>query len=130
MRGVFGTILFGYATIYSIYNAIAKKELVIIDKGGITDNSTSESIGFIPWNDISDIGIKTVKNQKFISLSLNNEEKYKKEFSKREKILLFTKKLLDYGTVNITLTGTGVDVNEFYEKIIEYIKLKKLNIHI
>lgn len=127
---IIAIIFFGLGTIYLIYRTIAKKELIIIDKNGITDNSSAVSFWFIPWNDICNIEITDVKNEKFITLSLNNEDKYLEGTSKVKKTLALTNRSLGYGMVNITLVGTGVDVYEFYQKIIEYIKLKKLNIHI
>ena len=130
-------LFFGFATIFLIYRTIAKKELVIVDKNGITDNSSAVSIWFIPWNDISNIEIKStetqkinwlltaqskkaIENQKFISVSINNEEKYLEQISQWKKMLLLSNKQLGLGTVNITLVGTGVDINEFYQKIIRY----------
>ena len=130
-------LFFGFATIFLIYRTIAKKELVIVDKNGITDNSSAASIWFIPWNDISNIEIKStetqkfnslltpqskeaIENQKFISVSLYNEEKYLEQISQWKKMLLLSNKQLGLGIVNITLVGTGVDINEFYQKIIRY----------
>ena len=130
-------LFFGFATIFLIYRTIAKKELVIVDKNGITDNSSAASIWFIPWNDICNIEIKStetqkinwlltaqskkaIENQKFISVSINNEEKYLEQISQWKKMLLLSNKQLGLGIVNITLVGTGVDINEFYQKIIRY----------
>ena len=130
-------LFFGFATIFLIYRTIAKKELVIVDKNGITDNSSAVSIWFIPWNDISNIEIKStetqkinwlltaqskkaIENQKFISVSLYNEEKYLEQIPQWKRMLLLSNKQLGLGIVNITLVGTGVDINEFYQKIIRY----------
>lgn len=144
---IIGIPFFGYGTIILIKRIITRNELVVVDKNWITDNSSAVSIWFIPWNDISNIEIKstetqkfnslltpqskeTIENQKFISVSLYNEEKYLEQIPQWKRMLLLSNKQLGLGIVNITLVGTGVDINEFYEKIIEYIKLKKLNIHI
>jgi len=134
---IIGILFFGFATIFLIYRTIAKKELVIVDRNGITDNSSSVSIWFIPRNDISNIEIKStetqkfnslltpqskeaIENQKFISVSLYNEEKYLEQIPQWKKMLLLSNKQLGLGIVNITLVGTGVDINEFYQKIIRY----------
>lgn len=134
---IIGIIFFGFATLYLIYRTITKKELVIVDENGITDNSSAASIWFIPWNDIKNIEIKStetqkinslltpqskkaIEKQKFISLTLNNEEKYLEQIPQWKRMLLLSNKQFGLGIVNITLVGTGVDVYEFYQKIIRY----------
>lgn len=134
---IIGVPFFGYWTIILIKRMITRKELVVVDKNGITDNSSAVSIWFIPWNDISNIEIKStetqkfnslltpqskeaIENQKFISVSLNNEEKYLEQIPQWKKMLLLSNKQLWLWIVNITLVGTGVDINELYQKIIRY----------
>lgn len=140
---IIGIIFFGFATLYLIYRTIAKKELVIVDENGITDNSSAVSIWFIPWNDIKNIEIKTIESQKisslipykrtiekrkFISLTLNNEDKYLEQIPQRKKMFLLSNNQIGLGIVNITLVGTGVDINKFYQKLIKYCESKWINI--
>lgn len=120
--GIIGVLFSGFATIYCIYSAITKKELVIFDKNGITDNSSAVSIWFIPWNDIGDIWIRIIGNQKFISLTLYNEDMYLEQLSWIKKALLSANKRSGFWIVNITLVGTGIDIDKLYQKISKYIE--------
>lgn len=58
-----------------------KRPGLIIDSMGVTDNSSSLSLGFIPWSDITSVESKIVQvsvasKQKFVAIKLRNPEVY------------------------------------------------------
>lgn len=117
-------LLSGFGTIFLIFRTIVNKNLIVVDKKGITDNSSAIALGFISWDDIVDIQLKTLtfeeSTQKFISITLADEEKYINKVSALKKPMLIANVKLGYGIANISLNSSGVSIEEFYEKLIEY----------
>ncbi|NBL65837.1 hypothetical protein GV828_11555 [Flavobacterium sp. NST-5] len=74
--GIAGIIFFGFSAIIIIRKLLVPKEGLIINSQGITDNSSGVSAGFIPWDIIVEIKEVSVMNQKFVSIQLNNPEKF------------------------------------------------------
>ena len=74
--GIVSLAFFGICGIFAFKKLFDKKEGLIINKDGITDNSSGTSVGLIKWNDIIDIGIAQVHSQKFIMIKVSNPEHY------------------------------------------------------
>jgi hypothetical protein len=53
-----------------------RKPGLIISSEGITDNTSGLHIGFVPWSDITAVTERTVFNQKFINLAVNDPQTY------------------------------------------------------
>ena len=121
---IFAAFFFGWALIFLVFRTIINKDLVIVDKNGITDNSSAIALGFIPWDNIANIKIETVEyqggTQKFISVILVDEEAAINNVSPLKKPIILANMKLGYSPVNIPLTTTGISAEEFYEKLIAY----------
>ena len=76
IMGVLGIVLFGAAGVFGIKKLFDKKVGLIIDKNGITDNSSALSIGLIEWKDINGIELTQVNSIKFLRIGVKNPEKY------------------------------------------------------
>jgi hypothetical protein len=76
IMGVLGTVLFCAAGVFGIKKLFDKKVGLIIDKNGITDNSSALSIGLIEWKDINGIELTQVNSIKFLRIGVKNPEKY------------------------------------------------------
>jgi hypothetical protein len=74
--GIVAVVFFGICGIFSFKKLFDKKDGLIINQKGITDNSSGTSIGLIKWSDIIGIGIAQVHSQKFIMLEVSNPEYY------------------------------------------------------
>ncbi len=116
--GAAGIIFFGAASIYIIKCFIKPKAVLVIDRNGITDNSSAVSIGFIPWHDIKSVYIKDVLNESFICIDVENIEEKLKGLSSFKKTMI--KRNLKTGAppVSITLGSTSYKP----EKVLEIIK--------
>jgi len=71
------------ASLFKIFDS--KKGLIISDKG-IFENSSFVGLGLIEWEDILEIEIKKVKDQRFFMIYLKNNDKYierRKGFKKK-----------------------------------------------
>lgn len=98
-----GIIFFGYICIYYIKRASEGTPLVIVNKEGIIDNSSAIAVGFIPWENIGKIYIKSTLGNKFIHLNLKT-------------------KIKNRNYVDITLKSTGISPENFLQQILEYRK--------
>ena len=64
--GLASIIFFGLVAITIFRKFSDKKPGLIINRKGITDNSSGVSAGLIPWTDIKEIKISQVMSQKFL----------------------------------------------------------------
>jgi len=74
--GIIAVVFFGICGIFAFKKLLDKKEGLIINKSGITDNSSGISVGLVKWNDIIGRGIAQVHSQKFIMIEVSNPEHY------------------------------------------------------
>lgn len=74
--GVSGILLFGLTGVLVLRKFFDNSNGLVIDNTGITDNSSSVSVGLIEWEDITGILTKRVVTTKFLIVQVNNPEKY------------------------------------------------------
>lgn len=74
--GIVSVVFFGICGIFAFKKLFDKKDGLIINKNGITDNSSGTSVGLVKWNDIIGIGVAKVHLQKFIMIEVSNPEHY------------------------------------------------------
>lgn len=91
----------------------SKKGLIISDKG-IFENSSFVGLGLIEWEDILEIEIKKVKDQRFFMIYLKNNDKY------IERSKGFKKKVV---SINYRMYGSPVAISSNGLKI----SFKELN---
>jgi hypothetical protein len=123
----FGFLFFGYCFYNILKKAKSKKDILIVDEKGITDNSSAFAFGFIPWKDIDDIYIASVTGNQFIELVINNEEYYLQKFSGMKKQAIRINKKMGHQAVCITLNSSGVSPNALLPKIKEMLKQSKVS---
>ena len=71
-----GVPIFGLTTGFLIKRWAFRKPAVVLDEEGITVNASWLSVGFIPWSDVTNAGVTSYLNQRFLGISLQNSEKY------------------------------------------------------
>ncbi|MBA4853009.1 STM3941 family protein [Emticicia sp. BO119] len=74
--GILSIVVFGLAAFVMAKKLKDNAPGLIIDKTGITDNSTGVPAGHIPWSDIKEIKTNKVFNQKFLVIMVNKPETY------------------------------------------------------
>lgn len=72
--GMLSIVVFGLSAIVVVKKITDNKPGLIIDKSGITDNSTGVAAGLIPWKEIKEIKTTKIINQKFITIVLNTPQ--------------------------------------------------------
>jgi hypothetical protein len=65
---------FGICAIFICYKFFDNKPGLIVDKNGITDNSSGVSVGLIKWHEIVKLSVSEVYRQKFILIYVNDPE--------------------------------------------------------
>lgn len=81
-----GIVFFGLGICVFVKKILGKKECLIIDQNGVTDNVTKPQVGTIKWEDIEAVEIEKLINNKMLLIFVKNPEEYldKIEFSKRQ----------------------------------------------
>lgn len=74
--GLSSGVVFGFIAITTCHTLSNNKAALIIDEQGITDNSGSFSVGFIPWTDVQEIKISEGMNIKSLLLVVKNPQDY------------------------------------------------------
>lgn len=118
--GIVAIIFFGFSALFFIKKSLENKDMVVVDKYGITDNSSAISLGFIAWEDIEDIYFDSALGNGFILIKLKDEEKYLQKVSTYKQKLLQSSKEMGYEIVSISLNLTNVDPKVFLQKILEF----------
>ena len=122
--GVLGIVFFGAAGVFGIKKIFDKKVGLIIDKKGITDNSSALSIGLIKWKDINGIELSQVNSIKFLRIGVKNPENYISKAKNGIKAKLMKINMNMYGSP-IYITSNSLKCNfEKLESIIQS-ELKK-----
>lgn len=117
-----GFLFFGAGFLFLLFRLLINRNLVIVDKNGITDNTNAIALGLIEWEDILDIRLNSVNDVggDFITLILADEEKYLNRVSPMKKPMLLANIKMGFSIANISLSTTGVPIEEFYKKLIDY----------
>ncbi|WP_040278788.1 STM3941 family protein [Psychroserpens damuponensis] len=126
--GVICILFFGAIGIYAIRKIYDEKLGLIIDSQGVTGNTNASSIGFINWNDISEIELKQVTSTKFILINVLNPETYIKRAESKMKAKLMRSNLKLCGTpIAITATTLKYNIGELEQLLqTEFNRHKKL----
>jgi hypothetical protein len=74
--GAAAVLFFGACAVYAIVKFFDRKPGLVLGPTGFLDNSSAVAAGFIPWSDVTGVGIFTVGIQKFLVVRVADPEKY------------------------------------------------------
>lgn len=117
--GLFGTIFFGACFLFILKNLISPKEILIVNHLGITDNSSTTSIGFIPWEYINDAFLIKVLDQEFISLDIKDPDILFQNISASKRWFINLNSRFGFSKINITLKSSNYKC-EYVLMVINY----------
>ena len=113
--GIAAILFFGLCAIFIAKKLPDKTPGLIINNQGVTDNSSGVSVGLIPWDDIKEINVTNVANQKFLMLVVKNPDEYinrQKGFIKKKAMQMNYK---SYGSpISISANGLKCNFNELF----------------
>ena len=118
IAGIISIAFFGICAFFIFKKLFDKKDGLMIDQNGITDNSNATSIGLVKWKDMTGIRVLEVVNQKFVMIDVVNPEHYielKKSGIGKMAMKANYKK---YGSpISITANSLKAEFNEVWEII-------------
>ncbi|KPE51059.1 STM3941 family protein [Chryseobacterium indologenes] len=125
--GIVSIIFFGLCFIFLLRMLLMKENNLILDKNGITDNSSYSSVGMIDWKDITSIKSIDVMSTKFLIINLKDPNKYLiSQNSIKRKLLERTFKT--YGTpIAISSNALKCSFKELEQTILQFYNKYRYN---
>lgn len=74
--GAVTILFFGGCALYAIAKAFDRKPGLILRPDGFVDNSSAVAAGFIPWSDVTGLGIFEFNRQRMLVVQVAQPEKY------------------------------------------------------
>lgn len=108
-------VVFSFCIIFFVYwfyiilvLGFFRKDFIIFDEKGITDNSTEIAFGFVPWSDVDIIMVNNLASARFVEVKLKNPNKYIAKLSeiKQNQVRLNMKMKHEAMCINLSLTNT------------------------
>ena len=111
-------VICAYCAVIFIKRLANPKPLIVVDESGFTDNSGTDPIGFVPWNDVKRIYIVTMKHGKLIQVELIYPEEYLDRMGGLARKAAELNMKLGYQPISFSLNGTGKDPDKFLADMI------------
>ena len=112
-----GVLFFGFIFLYLIRTLFDRRPMLIIDRDGITDNSSAAALGFIPWSDLGEARVTTLAGNEFVELRLRHEEKYFETMSGLKKLLIKANRTGGHEIVCLNLLTVNCSSDEILREI-------------
>jgi hypothetical protein len=103
-------VFFGFGLIIFLRQIFDSRPRIVIDERGFFDRTLS--VGTIEWQDIEHAYLNSVVGNPFISLRLNDPEKYLERAMNSQKKLARLNKYLGAETININVSGINKSPDE------------------
>lgn len=123
--GIIALLFFGLCFAYIIKRIINPKPILIIEKNGVVDSSTAISIGFISFDDIEGFDITRLFSSKFISIYVNDLEKFTDKLSQKKKTWLQINKPFGKSPININVNTADKSPDEILQILQERLQAYK-----
>ncbi len=126
--GLILTVVVLYIVMIIFRNIAFDKEILVLDEFGFMDNSTEDSIGFVPWEAVEDIASLDIgKKHKKPMISVKIHEEYLEELGIDREAVLSQENSKVFGEINISLQlikESDVEVLKTMENYVEKYKIK------
>lgn len=107
-----------YSAVIFIKRLANPKPLIVADESGFTDNSSANSVGFVPWSDVKRIYMVTMKHNKLIQVELTYPEEYLDRMGGLARKTAELNMKLGYQPISFSLNGTGKNPDKFLADMI------------
>jgi len=118
--GIIAILFFGYIAFFLIKTLPDKSPGLIINAQGIVDNASAVAAGFIKWEDVQQIKVAQVMNQKFLMILVRNPEEY---INRREGAIARNAMQMNYKTygspISISSDALAISFNELHQIILD-----------
>ncbi len=124
--GIIIIIFFGLCAIYIARKITDNRPGLIINKIGLTDNSSGVSAGQILWSDIESISVVEIHRQKLIMFQVKNPQDYINKQTSGFKRKMFQMNFKMYGTpLSITSTSLKIKFDELLNILKDELKASR-----
>jgi hypothetical protein len=74
--GILAATFFGLCGVIAVIKLFDSKPGLVLNDAGLVDNASGIAAGFIPWSDVSNVGIYEIQKQKMLVIQLTDTSKY------------------------------------------------------
>lgn len=74
--GWVSVIFFGLCSLVAVRNLFSPRPGLVLDREGLTDQSSGLAVGFVPWRDIAGLEPCVIQGQKMLVVLLKNPQAY------------------------------------------------------
>lgn len=99
--GLVGVVFFGLCAVVAIIKLLDHTPGLTLSCEGLTDNASGVSAGFVPWTEITAIQEYKIQGQKFVSILVENPEKYVNRGNALKRLA---------NRANLKLSGTPINI--------------------
>lgn len=118
--GLASILFFGLVAVTILRKFSDKKPGLVINRQGITDNSSGVSAGLIPWTDIQEIKVLQVMNQKFLMFIVSNPQDYLEKVTNPLKRNAMKMNYKTYGSpISISSNALQTNFDDLHKLLIE-----------
>lgn len=116
ISGILSILFFGLCFFFILKKILDKRIGLIINEKGFVDNSSAISLGFVPWQDVSEVFETKVANQCFVSVNLKNPEDY---FKKQNNILIRKSLEINFKNFNSLISISSNSLKIKHDNLLE-----------
>ncbi len=118
--GWMSIVFFGSGIPLFIWQIADSRPRLIIDDEGVNDRTLG--VGKILWKDIDGAYLKSIQNNDFICLQLNNTKKYLGKLSPIKQATASANEKLGFTPLSLNLSGVSVDADQVLELVLKMSK--------
>lgn len=111
-------VFFGAGAVLFAFELIDRRPRLILDDEGLYDRTLG--VGTIPWRDIADGELRSLRSQHFVCLRLRNPDYWSDKLSPRQRWLISLNERMGYAALNVNLSGLAVDRQAVLARILKY----------
>jgi hypothetical protein len=115
--GVSTIAVFGLGLLYPAVRLARPTPAVIIHYSGIFDNASGLSAGFLPWEEIMDMYMAKIKNQRMLAIRVKDVESFLNRQSGLKANLMKINVSLIGAPINIPATALPISLEELIQSI-------------
>ena len=115
--GLANILFFGAGAALFVRQLFDSRPRLKIDAQGINDRTLG--VGIIPWPEITNAYVKSIRGNDFICLVVRNPDRWIGSLSPARRVMLKANKALGFTELNINLGGTNARTQEIHELILK-----------
>ena len=120
--GALGIALFGALSLINLRKYFDRRPGVVLSEAGLLDNSTSVSVGFVPWSDITGVDTYRTFNQRTLVVRVSDPQKYLGGGNALARYLRKSNLRLCGSPVTITSTVLKIGYDDLMAEIQDYLR--------